>query len=61
MYNADSLRCFRESAVAVGLVTQAQDVYLGHVSALLCMGFGFLTRSRDDTYLHFGVDPPFLV
>lgn len=45
--------------MALGLGTQAQDVYLGHVPALLLMGFGFLTRPRDETFLHFGIDPPF--
>lgn len=34
-------------------------MYLGHVPALPRMGFGILTRSRDDTSLHFGAGPLF--
>lgn len=52
-------RRFRERVMAEGLSTEAQDVYPGHVPALPDMGVGFFTRSRDETYLHFGIDPPF--
>lgn len=34
-------------------------MYLGHVPALLGMGFGSFTRLRYETYLHFGIDPLF--
>lgn len=40
LYNEASLRCFRESVVVVGFGTQAQDVCLGYVPALLCNELG---------------------
>lgn len=52
-------RRFRERVMAEGLSTEAQDVYLGHVPALLGMGLDCFTRLRDETYPHFGIDPPF--
>lgn len=52
-------RRFRERVTAEGLSTEAQDGYLGHFPALPGIGSGFFTRSGDETYLDFGIDPPF--